>query len=473
MWSYVETNNVQLPEFEEFAKTDAAREWAKIKIKNYRPKDYERGIIGRNWNEINEQNIKFHLFNNGHESLVRIVKNGVNSYSPQEDGVAKKAYDIWKAPFIQKYNDELKTAWELEEWKCDWISKQETSHGFPRYHVAPILSVSWSPDDKYIVSGSEDGSIILWKPEEGEFKQRLQRDKDLEAHTGQVRSLVWSFNGKTLYSGSEDGTVKVWKHEGHGFKLQHTLGESNGTKHAKFLCVNVNEKYIVAGTEDGFIYVWDVNTYKLLIVLKKHSKSITGLFWKDPRDPEKIINPPINPDTKRVFDKPEPLLIKDPELLISVSFDKRIKIINIGNNVIRTKQNHEFNIKNKTIKKIREEVVPRLLGHPDMGTVRGGPQYQDIVKRMEDKELEAIQPIMNEIQKKNTQIDKITEQLDKTAEIKLSRPKKFELSKKRITLKKDIKSLWREVTSVAREDRVRNARLRSKLDGGSTRRNKK
>jgi WD40 repeat protein len=501
MWSYVETNNVQLPEFKDFAKTDAAREWAKIKIKNYRPKSHEQGITGRNWNEINEQNINFQLFNNGRESLNLIVEKGVAS--SQEDKVAKKAYDIWLAPLLQKYNDELKTAWELEEWKCDWISKQETSHGFPRYHVAPILSVSWSPDDKYIVSGSEDGSIILWKPEEGEFKQRLQRDKDLEAHTGPVRSLVWSFNGKTLYSGSEDGTVKAWKHEGHGFtpfrienaqcnvafslksahemgrlnekrcKLQHSLGESNGTKHAKFLCVNVNEKYIVAGTEDGFIYVWDINTYKLLIVLKKHSKSITGLFWKDPRDPEKIINPPINPDTKRIFDKPEPLLIKDPELLISVSFDKRIKIINIGNNVIRTKQNHEFNIKNKTIKKIREEVVPRLLGHPDMGTVRGGPQYQDIVKRMEDEELEAIQPIMNEIQKKTTQIDKITEQLDKTAEIKLSRPKKIELSKKRITLKKDIKSLWREVTSVAREDRVRNARLRSKLDGGSTRRNKK
>jgi WD40 repeat protein len=391
MWSYVVKNSIQPPDFNEYAKTDAAREWAKHKIKTYNPNTIQRGLVGYNWNEVNEQNIQFHLFNsgNGDESLEKIVKAMVLENGP--DRVARDAYNKWLDLSRKKFDDEVKTAWEREEWKCDWISKQETSYGFPRYHETPILTVSWSPDDKYIASGSEDGSIILWKPEEGEFKQRLQRDKNLEAHTGPVRSLVWSYDSKTLYSGSEDGTVKVWKHEGHSFKLEHTLGESNTTKHAKFLCVNMNEKYIVAGTEDGFIYVWDVNNYKLLTVLKKHSESITGLFWKDPRDPEKIVNPPIDPKTKKVFDKPEPLLIKDPELLISTSLDKKIKIINIGNNVGRTTQSHAYNLTKKFMKKVTEEDAPRIYGRPDIGTVPGGPGYQKHVKEIEESQIQNVQ----------------------------------------------------------------------------------
>uniref|UniRef100_A0A6C0HS42 Anaphase-promoting complex subunit 4 WD40 domain-containing protein n=1 Tax=viral metagenome TaxID=1070528 RepID=A0A6C0HS42_9ZZZZ len=366
MWSYVETNNVQLPEFEEFAKTDAAREWAKIKIENYRPKDYERGIIGRNWNEINEQNIKFHLLNNGHESLVRIVKNGVDSYSPQEDMVAKKAYDIWKAPLLKKYNDELKTAWELEEWKCDWISKEEKfDNKYPRYHAGPILSLAWSPDDKIIASGSQDNLIILWNPDDGKFKQKL------EGHTGPVRCLVWSYDSTILYSCSDDGSVKMWKKTGEKYFLAQTL-DSQTTGLTQ---VNVNEKYIVAGSTDGKIYVWDSTSYEFLIELKKHDGAITGLFWKDPRDPTQIVNPP--PSTKDIkYDKPIAQLIKNPEEFISTSLDKKIKITTLSTLVAEEK------------KRIQEEERIIRDGRPSQGTDYGGPDYQEALSQLEKDQIE-------------------------------------------------------------------------------------
>ena len=454
MWSYVVKNNIQPPSFEEYAKTDAARTWVENKIRNYRPKSHEGGIINHNWNEINDANINHHLFY-GDESLEKIVKAKVLPEKGPER-VARDAYNTWLALSQKKFDNELKTAWEREEWKCDWISKQETSHGFPRYHVGPILSVAWSPDDTYIASGSEDGSIILWKPEEGTFYQKLQRDKDLEAHTGPVRSLVWSYDSKTLYSGSEDGTVKVWKHEGHSFKLQHTLGESNTTKHAKFLCVNVNEKYIVAGTEDGFIYVWDVNNYKLLTVLKKHSESITGLFWKDPRDPEKIVNPPIDPDTKKPYDNPIPLLVKDPETFISTSLDKTIKIIHLEPHMKKIAERQVRNKKSLT-KKFMGEVVPMVLGRPAIGTDPGGLHYRQKVEEMDDELLESLQsnPVRGEIHEKTVRLNAIKDELYKTE------GEDEEFIEK---LKDDEKKLEAEINTL---QKTLKPLLKPKVEGGS------
>jgi WD40 repeat protein len=295
-----------------------------------------------------------------------MVRDGVDSYSPQEDRVAKKAYDIWLAPFLKKYNDELKTAWELEEWKCDWISKEEKfENKYPRYHAGPILSLAWSPDDKIIASGSQDNLIILWNPDDGKFKQKL------EGHTGPVRCLVWSYDGSILYSCSDDASVKMWKKTGEKYFLVETFdSQSTGLTQ-----VNVNEKYIVAGSTDGKIYVWDSTSYEFLIELAKHDGAITGLFWKDPRDPTQIVNPP--PPTKDTkYDKPIAQLIKNPEELISTSLDKKIKITNLSTPVAEE----------KTRKQEEERTIRD--GRPSQGTDYGGPDYQEALSQLEKDQIE-------------------------------------------------------------------------------------
>ncbi|MFA6428363.1 MAG: hypothetical protein WCW02_02355, partial [Candidatus Buchananbacteria bacterium] len=57
-----------------------------------------------------------------------------------------------------------------------------------------------------IVSGSEDSTIKIWKPD---AKGNYQEPKTLEGHTDWVRTLQILPDGQ-IVSGSNDDTIKIW-----------------------------------------------------------------------------------------------------------------------------------------------------------------------------------------------------------------------------------------------------------------------
>ena len=82
-------------------------------------------------------------------------------------------------------------------------------------HTDEVTSVAFSPDDKFIVSGSADSTVRVWNVASGEEMMKLD-------HTDEVTSVAFSPDGKSIVSGSLDETVRIWNVDSGGYKyIQH------------------------------------------------------------------------------------------------------------------------------------------------------------------------------------------------------------------------------------------------------------
>jgi len=71
-------------------------------------------------------------------------------------------------------------------------------------HSNLVWSVNYSPDGKYLASGSGDNSIKIWEPTTGNCIRTLT------GHSSWVSSVNYSPDGKYLASGSDDNSIKIW-----------------------------------------------------------------------------------------------------------------------------------------------------------------------------------------------------------------------------------------------------------------------
>src|SRR5688572_8016982 len=71
-------------------------------------------------------------------------------------------------------------------------------------HSKVVQAVVFSPDKKFLASGSFDSTIKIWDVESG------RELRSLSGHLGAIKALVWSPDGKWLASGGNDKTLRVW-----------------------------------------------------------------------------------------------------------------------------------------------------------------------------------------------------------------------------------------------------------------------
>jgi WD40 repeat protein len=74
----------------------------------------------------------------------------------------------------------------------------------PTEHTRAVTGVVYNRDGEYFASGSEDGTVVLWKVAGGE------RVRTYRAQAGGVTAVAFSPDGARLASAGADGTVKVW-----------------------------------------------------------------------------------------------------------------------------------------------------------------------------------------------------------------------------------------------------------------------
>jgi WD40 repeat protein/serine/threonine protein kinase len=93
---------------------------------------------------------------------------------------------------------------DLRGWEWFYLKRLRLEGIHPLEHSAAVLSAVFSPDGRWIASGSQDGRIQIWDARMG------RRLLSVPAHQNHVRSVAFSPDGRRLASASWDKTVKIW-----------------------------------------------------------------------------------------------------------------------------------------------------------------------------------------------------------------------------------------------------------------------
>jgi WD40 repeat protein/energy-coupling factor transporter ATP-binding protein EcfA2 len=116
-------------------------------------------------------------------------------------------------------------------------------------HSNKVKSVSYSPDGNRVASGSDDQTIKIWDPM-GSIVQNL------EGHTDWITSISYSPDGRMLASGSDDNSIILWKENNGKFKVFKRLLLNDRVKAVSF---SPNGKSLASAGWDGIIHIWDLN----------------------------------------------------------------------------------------------------------------------------------------------------------------------------------------------------------------------
>ena len=143
-------------------------------------------------------------------------------------------------------------------------------------HSEGVLSICWSPDGKYLASGSMDDTVVLWDVNTG------QRIRLLRGHSSLVYEVCWSPNGKYLASGSgkkglflQTGEVIMWD-ANTGERIRTLKGHSD---YVCSVCWSPDGIYLASGSLDGNIILWDANTGQRIRTLKTPSWSVDSVYY--------------------------------------------------------------------------------------------------------------------------------------------------------------------------------------------------
>jgi len=133
-------------------------------------------------------------------------------------------------------------------------------------HADFIDSVCYSPDGKYIASGSDDKTVKIWEVETG------RELRTLGGHSYDVNSVCYSPDGKYIASSSRD-SIKLWE-----VATGECIKTLSGNNDNYSLCYSPDGKYIASSSRDS-IKLWEVTTGECIKTFEGHTGFIESICY--------------------------------------------------------------------------------------------------------------------------------------------------------------------------------------------------
>ena len=158
--------------------------------------------------------------------------------------------DVRNHPFVQDGTQSNNPVSEEDEGHVDWVS-----------------SIAFSPDGKTLVSGSHDGTLILWDTVTGRQLRSIESHR-LHGRPFAVTSVAFSPDGKKLLSASSDKTLRFWD-AGTGAELR----VFRGLGYSKAAVFSPDGRMVAAANCESIILV-DASTARLLRTFRRHHSCV-------------------------------------------------------------------------------------------------------------------------------------------------------------------------------------------------------
>jgi WD40 repeat protein/serine/threonine protein kinase len=154
---------------------------------------------------------------------------------------------------------------ELKLWEVASGKELLTRRG----HEGDIETLAFSPDGRAIATGGDDGTIKLWDAKTGATVWTLT------GHQWIVWGVAFSPDGERLASGGADNTVRLW---------DLTAGRAAGILQGHqdvvaAVAFSSDGQYLASGARDETVKVWDWRTGREAFTLHGHTKQVTSVAY--------------------------------------------------------------------------------------------------------------------------------------------------------------------------------------------------
>lgn len=113
-------------------------------------------------------------------------------------------------------------------------------------HTKYVTAYAFSPNGRFLASGSLDNTVILWNIESG------KQIRSFSGHTKRLRSVEFSPDGKQLLTASKDNTAKIFEVVSGELLLEIRLKEND--LHGAFYSPEGSKVLLVDGRDGLFVY---------------------------------------------------------------------------------------------------------------------------------------------------------------------------------------------------------------------------